>query len=195
MRYHYLFCFFFITLILTGCSATSAKTEADAENPSHITVGNILEVKNIDNRLVLLDHKETLAADGLYYISWGMNCQEDDKNNENDSSLQYDAQLYLLLGESISSEEAQHNMDTWLTAAKTNYEIVTEKEISCKEQSYSILLYDRNTTNSIYTKGISAFGRIDQNAICIELICTENFDEDLETILTDFLDNCSYSTN
>lgn len=195
MRYRYLFYFFFITLILTGCSITSTKMENATENTSHITVGSILEIKNTDKRLVLLDHKETLAADGLYYISWGMNCQEDNKNNEDDSSLQYDAQLYLLLGEAISREEAQSNMDTWLTAAKTNYEIVTEKEISSNEQSYSILLYDRNTTDSIYTKGISAFSRIDQNAICIELICTENFNEDLETILTDFLANCSYSTN
>lgn len=195
MRYRNLFCIFFIIFILTGCSLISLETEAVTEDSSCITVGTIFEAKNLDSRLVLMDHKETLAADGLYYISWGMNRQETDKSKEEDDTQQYDAQLYLLLGEGKSSEEAQRNMDTWLTAAKSNYEIITEKDVSCNEQSYSVILYNRNSADSIYDKGISAFGTADHIAVCMELICTENFNEDLETILTDFLNNCSYSTD
>ena len=35
-------------------------------------MGSSLEVKNTDNRLVLIDDNSALAADGLYYASWGI---------------------------------------------------------------------------------------------------------------------------
>ena len=191
MQYRTLFCSFFIVLMLTGCASFLSKTEPITEDSSCITIGNILEVKNPDSRLILLDHKETLAAEGLYYLSFGIT----DQNNKEEELQSYPAQLYLLAGEAKNNEEAQYNMDTWLSASKENYQILEEKEISCKEQTYFILSYSRSNVDSTYTKGISAFSTINQIAICIELISTENFSEDLETTITNFLNNCSYFTD
>lgn len=214
MRYQNLFCSFFILLILTGCAAPFSKLDPAIEDSSYITIGNILEIKNLDNHMILLDHKETLAADGLYYISWGItnpeiNSQEtekletniqqtesQEKNEKNHEEVlqPYLAQLYLLAGEAKNSEEAQRNMDAWLATSKENYQILTEKEISCNEQTYSVLLYSRSDAEHIYTRGISAFSTINHIAICIELISTKDFPEDLETTITNFLNHCSYLT-
>lgn len=191
MHYRYLFYFIFVISILTGCSASVSKSENSTEDPSDIFVGNLLEIKNTNSRFVLLDHKETLSADGLYYLSWGIEYEEAAESSSEDNTS-YDAQLYLLLGEAANSEEAQHNMDTWITAAQKNYEIITEKEISCNEHSYSVIHYNRSSADNNYTKGISAFGTFEQIAVCVELIGTENFQEELEDILTEFLNNCFY---
>lgn len=191
MRYRYLFCIFSLIFLLTGCSLSVFQSPKTTDDPSDLFVGNLLEIKNTNSRLILLDHKETLAADGLYYLSWGMNPNESEESSGEDLAS-YDVQLYLLLGEAANNEEAKLNMDTWITAAQTNYEIIEEKEISCNECSYSVIRYNRNSAENGYTKGISAFGTLEQIAICVELISTENFQEDLESILIEFLNNCFY---
>lgn len=185
-----LFCFTF-AILLVGCS--SPLKEEPVEDLDEITVGHFLKVKNTDERLTLLDKKDALAADGLYYAAWVAGKAEPYENSDGDTVDLYDAQLYLLLGEAKSSEAAQSSMDTWLGAAKTNYEIVKEEEISCNGQSYTILAYNCKSADNPYDRGVSAFGTFASSAVCIELTCREQFEEEIETMLTDFLNNCEYS--
>lgn len=177
-------------LLLTGC--TSSYQEDAAGDTDSVTVGNTLKINNTNEQLTLLDNKEALAADGLYYASWTAGNAEPYENSDGDTVDLYDAQLYLLLSESSNSEDAQYNMDSWLAAAKTNYEIVTEKEVSFNGQSYSLITYHCNNTDNPYSHGISAFCVFHNSAVCVELTCRENFTEDLEPLLTSFLDNCHY---
>lgn len=190
-----LFCLLLcMILTFTGCSALPSDSEkGPAEHVSHLTVGHGLEIKNIDSRLVLVDDNSTLAADGLYYASWGSGNVTPYENSDGNTADLYDANLYLLLGESKDHTSAQRNIDTWMEAAKTNYKILDETETVCNGQSYTLLTYDCISENSPYTRGISAFGAFGNNAVCIELTCIENFNEDLEPILADFLNNCSYT--
>ena len=107
----------------------------------------------------------------------------------------YDAQLYLLLEEFANDEKAQENMDAWLDRGRSNYQVSTEEEIVYNGQTYLVLTYTFQNENNPYARGVSAFAVRDNLAVCAELTCQEDFTEDLKTILTDFLENCTYNTD
>lgn len=176
----------------TGCSFSSASENRTAEDGT-VLVGHTLEVRNTDDRLTLLDNKDALAADGLYYAAWTAGNCEPYENKDGDTVDLYDAQLYLLLGEAKSTEDAQHDMDTWLAAAKENYEVQKEDTVSRGGNSYTLLTYQCKSADTPYDRGVSAF-YTDQNiAVCIELTCRTDYTEDLYLMLTEFLNNCSYN--
>lgn len=183
-------------LMLAGCSPLSSSLEKEpVENTSHLTIGNSLEIENTDSRLVLVDNNSVLAADGLYYVSWGIGDAEPYENSAGETADLYDASLYLLLGESGNQASAQKNAAAWLEAAKTNYEILEESEITCNGQPYTMLTYNCIDTDNPYARGVSVFGSFGCSSVCIELTCRESYSEDLTSILTDFLNNCSYTVD
>ena len=161
-------------------------------NSGFLKVGHDLVVKNPHNGLSLLDNKDTLSANGLYYAAWTMGGSEPYINSEGQTVDLYDAQLYLVLSEHKNSVEAGNDMVKWLDAAKKNYEVLTEEEITCNKQPYSLITYNCVNEENPYDRGISAFGVYNNDTICIELTCRENFEEDLRTILLAFLDSCTY---
>lgn len=160
-----------------------------------IKVGRNLTIRNADNRLSLLDSKDVLSASGLYYAAWTMGGSEPYENSEGATVELYDAQLYLVLGEHKSGEEAHKDMTKWLDAARGNYEVLAEEEISCNGQSYCLLTYDCVNGSNPYERGVSAFGVYGSTAVCMELTCREGFGEDLRAILLTFLENCNYGGN
>lgn len=192
----YSLCILCTAFFLTGCTSSpspSGESENTWTDSGFITVGNTLTVQNTDNRLNLLNNIDALSADGLYYASWTMGSPEPYENSDGDTVDLYDVQIYLLLGEFPNSDDARDAMGKWLAAGKTNYEILTEEEITCNGQSYAFISYNCIHDDNPYARGVSAFGTRGGNAVCIELTCRENFEEDLKTIMIHFLDGCSYS--
>lgn len=182
-----------ITFVLAGCSFLPSDLENDVDADSeYITVGG-LTVHNTDTRLTVLDKMDALSADGLYYASWTAGDSEPYENSDGDTVDLYDAQLYLLLGEYKSSGAAQENMDNWLNAGKTNYDIIKEETITCSDQSYTMITYNFTNEENPYAHGVSAFGVHDNIAVCAELTCREDYQEDLREMLMGFLDNCTYN--
>lgn len=195
-----LFCLMIAVIMLTGCSViSSALSEKDTENTwdtsDYVKIGDVLTVQKYDSRLALLDNKDALSTDGLFYCAWTIGNSVPYENSEGDTVDLYDAQLYLLLGEFISSQKAQENMDDWFASAKNNYELIKEEEIICNGQTYTLITYIYKNKSNPYARGASAFGVYEDNAICVELACRDNFTDDPESILTDFLDNCTYNSN
>lgn len=191
----FILCFICMTLILTGCSLTSSfLEEKPIENKTFLEIGRHFAVNNTNESLILYDYKEALAGDGLYYASWRIGESEPYENSDGDTVDLYDAQLYLLLGEFTGDEKAQENMDTWIDRGRSNYEISAEEEIIYNGQTYLVMTYTFQNENNPYARGVSAFAVHDNLAVCVELTCQEDFAEDLKSILTDFLENCSYST-
>ncbi len=200
MKLSKLFCLTISIFMLTGCSViSSALSEKDTENTwetsDYVKIGNVLTVQKSDSRLSLLDNKDALSTDGLFYCAWTIGNSEPFENSEGDTVDLYDAQLYLLLGEFVNSQKAQENMDNWLASAKKNYELIKEEEITCNGQTYTLITYSYINESNPYARGASAFGLYEGNAVCIELACRDNFTDDPESILTDFLDNCTYKSN
>lgn len=195
MKRKILFCICFLSFILTGCHALSLTNETAAntwEDSGYVAIGQNLIVSNADNRLSLLEDKDTLSAEGLYYAAWTIGSSKPFENSDGDTVDLYDAHLYLLLGEYPSNEHAKNNMEKWLTAGKNNYQITNEEEVTRNGQAYTMISYQFINENNPYDRGVSAFGIHDKNAVCIELTCQESFEEDLQEIMLQFLDNCSY---
>ncbi|MDE7341241.1 MAG: hypothetical protein K2N80_11905 [Lachnospiraceae bacterium] len=197
-RMIYLFLMLFIIFTLTGCasaSTLSSPVESLDTDAEYVTIGHHLTVDNTDSRLTLLNNMDALSADGLYYAAWTMGDSEPYENSDGDTVDLYDAQLYFLLGEFKDTEAAQNNMDTWLSAGRTNYEIITEENVTCNSLNYLLITYQFLHDDNPYARGVSAFGVFDNNAACIELTCRENFNEDLKAILIDFLNGCTYDAD
>lgn len=161
-------------------------------NSGFLKIGHNLVIKNPYNGLSLLDNKDALSANGLYYAAWTMGGSEPYENSEGQTVDLYDAQLYLVLSEHKNGTEADNDMVKWLDAAKKNYEVLSEEEITCNKQLYSLITYNCVNEENPYDRGISAFGVYNNDTVCIELTCRENFEEDLRTILLSFVDSCTY---
>lgn len=84
-------------------------------------------------------------------------------------------------------------MENWLAAGKTNYDITDESTITCSGQSYITITYGFKNEENPYSHGISAFGVYENLAVCVELTCREGYQEDIQEMLTDFLNNCTYA--
>lgn len=186
-----------MTLALTACSVLPAIDSGDDltdVNAEYVTIGNILTVHNADDRLTLLHNMDTLSSDGLYYATWTAGDPEPYENSDGDTVDLYDAQLYLLLGKYKNAETAQENMDSWLNAGRSNYDVTEEGTILCGEQSYTVITYTFTNQENPYARGVSAFGVYENCAVCVELTCREGYDEDLQEMLIDFLQECTYGS-
>lgn len=197
-RFRYVICvlcvmFFSLAGYIYVSLPMGEKQENTWADSGYLKLGRHLAIQNADNRLTLLDSKDVLSANGLYYAAWTMGDSEPYVNSEGDTVDLYDAQLYFLLGEHKSGGEADKDMTKWLDAARKNYEVLEEEEISCNGQSYRLLTYNCVNGDNPYDRGVSAFGVCGGLSMCIELTCRENFEEELRDILIPFLENCTYS--
>lgn len=182
----------FLSFALAGCSSLPAETTTGQKWQEDWTqIGNFMGV-DAPAQLTLQDNKDTLAADGLYYAAWVTGQSAPYENSDGEVIDLYDAQLYLLASESSDEENAKKNCQTWLASAQENYEIITKEDVSCNGQPYTLITYNCTGGGTPYDHGVSALGVCGPHAICIELICTKDYDEDLTALLTEFLNNCHY---
>ncbi|MCM1123753.1 MAG: hypothetical protein NC416_14310 [Eubacterium sp.] len=184
-----------LTLALTGCSGLSSASGENADtvvNSEYVTIGSRLTVHNTDERLTLLNNMDTLSSDGLYYASWTSGDSEPYENADGDTVDLYDAQLYLLSGEFKSAETAETSAADWLAAGRSNYDVSKEENVTCDGVNYTVITYTFVNEENPYARGVSAFGVYENCAVCIELTCREGYAEDLNEMLTAFLERCSY---
>lgn len=184
--------FVFLVLIFTGCtSRPQTTTDGKKWSDDWINIGRNIGV-DAPKQLTLLDNKETLAADGLYYATWTDGNAAPYENSDGDTIDLYDAQLYFLASEASNEKAALEACNSWLTAAKENYEIISEHTVTCNGHSYALITYNCVGEDTPYARGVSAFGACGVNAVCVEFTCLENYEKDLEPILTKLLDGCHY---
>lgn len=187
-------CITFI-LTLTGCAVLPAEPGQNADeiaDTDYIAIGKRLTVHNTDDRLALLNNMDTLSSDGLYYASWTAGKAEPFENADGDTVDLYDAQLYLLAGEYTDAASAEKNLSDWLEAGRSNYEVSKEQTLTFNGQSYTIITYRFINEENPYSHGMSAFGINENLAVCVELACKEEYNEDLAEMLATFLEGCSY---
>lgn len=181
-----------ILLLLTGCSSLpQADTNGQKWQSNWTKIGIHIGI-DAPKQLTLLENKEALAADGLYYATWVAGDSVPYENSDGDTIELYDAQLYFLASEATDEEAAKKNYTAWLSAAKENYQVLEEYTITCSGQAYTLITYRCTGKDNPYDRGVSAFGTNGTNAVCAEFTCLENYTEDLEALLTEFLNGCHY---
>ena len=184
-----------LLLLLTGCTSTPQITTDGKEwKDDWVNIGRNIGV-DAPEQLTLLENKDALAADGLYYATWIDGDPTPYKNSDGDTIDLYDAQLYFLAKEAPDEDAARKDCLTWLAAAKENYKIFSEDTITCNGQTYTLITYDCIGEDNPYDHGVSTFGTCGVNAVCTELTCLKNYKEDLEPLLTEFLNGCHYKAD
>lgn len=198
MKLKFFTCTLCLSLLLCGCSSSLLTPEPLNDtwaDLGYAKIGHSLTIENSDNRFTLLENRDTLSSDGLYYVTWTIGDSIPFENSDGDTVDLYDAHLYLLLGEYSSPDRASENMGKWLATGKNNYEVLAEEEITCNGQTYTMISYNFNGADNPYAKGVSFFGACNKSAVCIELTCRENFTEDLKEIMIQFLEHCTFESN
>lgn len=183
-------CILLVALALAGCSVLSPKEDSEKDS-SFAAVGDLLAIDNIDERFQRQDSSDFLATDGMYYLSWVMEDAVPFTNTQGDVVDAYGARLHLLLQQFTDEEKALENKKFWLATGKENYAVLSEEEISCNGVDYTLITYNVKNVDNPYARGASALGVFDNNAVCIELMCREDFEKAAKEVLIDFLENCS----
>ena len=182
-----------LILLLTGCTSTP-KNAADGQKwqKEWTKIGTSVGIE-VTAQITLLYQKDTLSADGLYSATWVSGDSVPYKNSDGKTIDLYDAQLYFLTDEAGSKEKARKRYDVWLAAAKENYNVNTEDTVTLNEQTYTLITYSCTSKGNPYDRGISAFGVCGTTTVCAEFTCLENYTQDLEILLTEFLNGCHFA--
>lgn len=181
-----------LMFLFTGCvSKPQSAKDGQKWSDDWTVVGTQIGIE-VPKNLTLVDSKETLAADGLYYATWAAGSSVPYENSDGDTVNLYDAQLYFLSNEAVSEKKAKSSCAAWLSAAKENYEVYAEDTVSLGGQSYTLITYNCTSEDNPYARGVSVFGVCDATAVCAELVCLETYTEDLQTLLAEFIENCHF---
>lgn len=183
------------SLLLTGCSPSGDAPAKDAAAPDGpVQLGDTVSIDAMED-FRLSDQKDVLSADGLYYATWVTGSPVPYENSDGDTVDLYDAQIYCLVCEASGGSKAQESCDEWLATAREHYEILTEDTVVCADQPYTFLTYNCISEDNPNSRGASAFAARGASAVCVELTCVEDYEEDPGELLKSFLDGCHYERN
>ena len=189
MKKRWLFLIICLFLVLTACRP---KAEAHPEWDENWTRFEDILAVETPTGWILSEYNPTLSMSGIWYATWANGPERMITNAEGEEAAVYDAQIYLVLKEAKSQAEAQANLADWLDREAQSYEVGDSHETAAAGQSFSCRLLLAPKADNPYSFGASAFGTRDGLAISVELLCSEGFAGDPETVLEGFLKGFHY---
>lgn len=181
-------------VLCTGCGVKDADLKSDplVNEDGTAPVGKTLVAPGAEDDFVLLDNKDILSANGLYYTSWVSGEAQPYENSDGETVDLYDAQLTLVVQENKTEEKAASAVSGWKELAEQNYQITDTQTLTAAGQEYTVILFAYQSDSNPYAKGAAAFAQRGTSAIEWELSCQDTYSGDLLDVLTDFLDGCTY---
>ncbi len=179
-------------LSLCGCSGpdgSTLSTEADGS----IKAGDYLTISPAPAPLTLLDSKDTLTADGLYYASWTVGDSTRYENEDGQTVDLYEAQATMVASERDDPAAAWKDIESWRSASEDNYDISDSQTEKIGGQEYEVIKYRMKNPKSPWKAGVSAFTAVGKTAVCTELTYQDGFTEDPEELLRKLLECFHYS--
>ena len=166
-------------VLCTGCGVKDEDLKSDplVNADGTAPVGSTLVAPAPQDDFVLLDNKDILSANGLYYASW-VNL--------------YDAQLTLVVQENKTEDKAASAVEGWQTLAQQNYDISNTQTLTAAGQEYTVIQFTYQDESNPYASGVAAFAQRGTSAIEWELSCQDSYSGDALKVLTDFLNSCTY---
>lgn len=183
-----------LLMVLAGC-ASAPETAADGTSwdEDWTMVGPRLGAEAPEDGFVLSEQSEALAPMGMYYTTWVYGEAENYLNAEGEETELYPAQLYLLLEDCESGEEAAQSLSEWQAQEEERYDVGETWSEECGGVTFTFLAYTTDSEENPYARGVSAFGRWEDQAICAELTCQAEYTGDEREILTGFLSRLHYA--
>ncbi len=171
-------------LLLLGCAAPEAKAHPDWDT-NWFHFGDQLAAETPDG-FVLNESNDILSIAGLYYATWTAGEGEAITNAQGKEAVLYDAQIYVLLKECESDEDAAADIADWMKREESAYE-TSESTVTAAGRDFTALALTKAQDENPYHHGAAAFGVIGSNAVSVELLCRETWDGDPMATLTAFL--------
>lgn len=172
-------------LLLSGCGQKDLHPEW--EDTGWTRFGDLLAAETPEN-FYLGEYNDALSVNGIWNAVW--NCGQEPEmitNDRGEEAAVYDAQIYLVLKECSSEDEAQADMADWIGREAQSYETGESREIEAAGQRWSCRVLLSAGAENPYSRGASAFAVRGKTALCAELLCGEGFEGDPEAILEQFL--------
>jgi len=133
-----------------------------------------------------MEYSDVLAADGVYYATWAKGEGRPYTNGDGEEAEVYDAQIYLLLSEKSSPENAQASLDELMELARSRYQIESTSTETCNGQDYTVMSFRYEAEDNPYAQGAAAYGARGGCAVNVEVSSVEGGPDPL-TALRDFL--------
>lgn len=178
-------------LMLTGCSSAEQDLPPGWDK-NWVLIADYIGVEPLDG-FTLNESSDLLSVSGLYYATWTSGDGQDFVNSDGKEAIVYNAQVYVLLEECRSADAAKKAVETWITREKQSYETGDADTKSLGGQDFEVLPLISGSEGNPYTHGTAAFAARDEWAISVELVCADNFEENSQEILEQFLAGFHYS--
>ncbi len=178
-------------LILAGCAGTGGTHNPDWDE-SWVPIGDHLAVEPLDG-FTLNESNDVLSISGLYYVTWACGEGQSFVNSEDEEATVYDGQIYVLLKECASGEEAAQNVEEWIAREKESYETGEAETVTVGSQAFQILPLLNGSESNPYSFGTAAFAVRGQNAISVELVGSDRFTDDTRAVMERFLAGFHYA--
>ena len=181
-------------VLCTGCGVKDEDLKSDplVNADGTAPVGSTLVAPAPQDDFVLLDNKDILSANGLYYASWVSGEPQPYENSEGKTVDLYDAQLTLVVQENKTEDKAASTVSGWKDLAQQNYQISNTQTLTAAGQEYTVIVFEYQSDSNPYASGVAAFAQRGTSAIEWELSCQESYTGDALAVLTEFLNGCTY---
>lgn len=186
------FCLVLITaLVFSGCNASQTQIPADWET-NWTVVAPLLAVEPFDG-FSLNESNDALYASGIYYATWVTGEAREHINEDGETADIFDGQIYVLVQEFRNSDSAKSNMGKWIAREKQNYETGEEAVLSSESQEFTLFSLNSGSQSNPYSSGMAAFALRGNWAICVEFLCADGYETDMQKTLEAFLSGFHYS--
>jgi hypothetical protein len=179
-----------ILLLLTACAKGPSADAHPEWNAYPIRFGDVLAAETIEG-FELNESNDVMSIAGLWYATWTTGEAEQIENAQGKEASVYDAQIYLLLKEGQTENGAENDVADWIEREKNAYE-TTESTVTVNGREYRILHLIKSGADNPYRRGTAAFLLTGANAVTVEVLAKEGYQDDTEAILLQFLNRLHF---
>lgn len=190
MRKTAIACILLLCLTLSACGAEAPEKTAGGEawGRDWTTIGAFLGVEPMDGWTVQRN-EDVLAAEGTFYASWTKGEAASYPSENGGEVTVFDAQIYLVVMELDTPEDAEETAAQWQSLARERYPDLEESN----DGSFQITTYSFPNGSGPDSKGASATGTRGSRAIRVDVVTRESFPQGPLDVLTEFLNHCHYA--
>ena len=190
MRKTAIACILLLCLTLSACGAEAPEKTAGGEawGRDWTTIGAFLGVEPMDGWTVQRN-EDVLAAEGTFYASWTKGEAASYPSENGGEVTAFDAQIYLVVMELDTPEDAEETAAQWQSLARERYPDLEESN----DGSFQITTYSFPNGSGPDSKGASATGTRGSRAIRVDVVTRESFPQGPLDVLTEFLNHCHYA--
>lgn len=179
-----------LAALLSSCSAEGPDLAAFGWEEDWTIVGELLAAEPVEG-FTPEEGGGALDASGLWYTAWSSGAEE--VNEE--FGTYYGAEIFLLVQECKSEEEAQSAVRSWSGYERASFTRGQRETREYAGQAFQIcpLRASEGSGGSPYLDGMEAFAVRGSLAVSVELMCQAGFPGDPEAVLAQFLSGLHYN--